>query len=302
MASIPSVAAVVLNYNGKELTLESLESLQAQTYGHCDLVHVDNGSSDGSWEAVAEAYPEAQQIRVEVNQGIAHGINEGFRYALKEGYDYILGLNNDIEAHPEMVAELVRAAETDPSIGVVGPKTYFYGDRNRIWSAGGVLRFREAVTRERGMGELDQGQYDRDEEVDYVNGAAMLCRRSAMEATGLWDPVYYLGVEDADWCARMKAQGFGCLYAHKAKLWHKVSLTLGIYKPGRTLHTGRSTAIFVRKYGGSLGMLSFLLFAFAAIPAAYLRELSRGNQKAAINKAKGFVQGLRVPLPPPPMS
>jgi GT2 family glycosyltransferase len=296
------VAAVVLNYNGKDLTLESLQSLRAQTYARCDLVHVDNGSSDGSWEAVEEAYPEAVQIKVQVNRGIAHGINQGFRHALDKGYDYILGLNNDIVAHPEMVAKLVEAAETDESIGVVGPKTYFHGDPNRIWSAGGILRFREAVTRERGLGELDQGQFDRDQEVDYVNGVAMLCRRRAMEATGLWDPVYYLGVEDADWCVRMKQQGFRCYYAYQAKLWHKVSLTLGIYNPGRTLHTGRSTAIFVRKYGGFFGRLSFFFFATAAIPAAYLRELPKGNQAAAVNKARGYLQGLRIPLPRPPLS
>ena len=99
-------------------------------------------------------------------------------------------MNNDIEVAPDLLRELMAAAEADATIGCVGPKCYYYfGDRNRLWSAGGRLRFREAVTRERGMGELDRGQYDGDGEVDYSNGALMLIRRQAMRATGLWDPV-----------------------------------------------------------------------------------------------------------------
>ena len=107
-----------------------------------------------------------------------------------------------------MLSELVRVAESDPSIGCVGPKTYYWADRQRLWSAGGIIRFSESVTRERGMRELDRGQYDRDREVPYVNGCAMLVRRRAHEETGLWDPLYYVGIEDADWCMRMKRQGY----------------------------------------------------------------------------------------------
>ena len=153
----PRVAAVVLNYNGKDLTLETLASLRRTTYPACELVAVDNASTDGSAEAIAEAFPDVTQVRVEVNQGPAGGMNAGLRYVLEQGFDYALLLNNDIEVDPEMVSELVRVAETDPSIGVVGPKAYYFWDRERIWSAGGILRFKESVTRERGEGELDRG-------------------------------------------------------------------------------------------------------------------------------------------------
>lgn len=298
----PKVTAIVLNYNGRELTLQTLASLQGLDYPELEIVVVDNGSEDGSWEAVREAFPGVHQIRVEVNRGPAHGMNFGLRYALEGDADYVLLLNNDIEVDPSMVTEMVRAAESAPEIGCVGPKAYYYWDRNRIWSAGGIIRFKESVTRERGEGQIDRGQFDREQEVDYVNGCAMLIRRAALETTGLMDPLYYLGVEDADWCMRMKRAGYRCHYTPRARLWHMVSHTLGVYKPGRTFHTGRSSAIFVRRYANRGQWLSFLLFYFSSVPAAFLRELPKGNQRAAMEKLRGVLEGLRAPLTPPPMA
>lgn len=300
--SPPSVVSLVLTYEGRELTLASVESLLAMDYPRHHILVVDNGSTDGTREAVLAAFPRqrVEVVRVEINRGISHGLNTGMRHALAGGYDYLLLLNNDIEAHPAMLREMVKVAEDDPSIGCVGPKTYFFWDRRRLWSAGGVLRFKESVTRERGAGELDRGQWDRDEEVDYINGCAMLARREALEAAGPWDPVYHFSVEDADWCMRLKRAGFTCWFAHRALLWHKVSQTTGGYKASRTFQTGRSTALFVRRYAGPWGWLTFLLFFAAAIPAAFLRELTRGNQGAALAKLRGALAGLRHPLPPPP--
>ena len=295
-AEAPGVVALVLNYNGLEVTLKTLESLSAGDYPALDLVVVDNGSTDGSWEAVEEAFPAVTQIKVPENRGISYGMNFGLKHALATNCAYVLILNNDIEVDPRMVTEMVALAETSESIGAVCPKSFYYWDRERLWSTGGILRFKESVTRERGDGETDRGQYDQDCEVDYANGCAMLVRRRAVEDTGLWDPTYYLGVEDADWCMRMKQKGYSCWYAHKAVLWHMISHSTGVYKPGRTFHTGRSTAIFVRKYAGLWQWLSFLLFIAIGLPLAWLRELPKGNAGAAVSKAKGIAEGMKVPL------
>ncbi len=299
-SEIPKVAVIVLNYNGKDVTLASLASLAQMRYPNFDLIVVDNGSTDGSFVAVAQAFPQVVQLRVEPNQGISNGLNFGLRHALAQDYGYFLVLNNDIEVDPDLLREMVAVAVADPTIGCVGPKAYYFWDRARLWSTGGILRFFESVTRERGDGELDLGQYDRDEEVDYVNGCALLKRREALVKTGLWDPVYFLGIEDADWCVRMKQQGYRCFYAHRARLWHMISQTTGGYRAGRTFHTGRSSAIFVRKYARPWQKLTFALGITLALPLAFLRELRRGNQQAVVAKLRGILSGLQVPLPPPP--
>lgn len=296
----PRVAVLVLNYNGRDVTLQTLGSLRDMVYDAFDLAVVDNGSSDGSWEAIEEAFPEVRQLKVEENRGIANGLNHGVRWALDHGYEYLLIANNDIEVAPDLLSEFVAVAEADPKAGIVGPKAYYYWDRKRIWSAGGILRFRESVTRERGMGKIDDGRYDGTEVVDYVNGCAALIRAPVMREVGPFDPVYIVSVEDADWCVRMKRLGYRCIYHPRAVLWHMVSHTTGGYSAGRTFQTGRSTAIFVRRHANFAQRCSFLLFAAMAFPAAFLRELPRGNQKAAVAKLRGVIEGLRVPLDPVP--
>ena len=150
------------------------------------------------------------------------------------------------------------------------------------------------------MGEMDRGQYDRTEEVEYINGCAVLMPRGVVEAVGGWDPNYRLALEDTDWCLRMKTLGYHCMYAHKAILWHRVSHTVGGYVAGRTYQSGRSTAILVRRHGGLWQWLTFVAFMSAALPMAFVRELIKGNQAAVTAKLRGVVDGLRATLSEPP--
>ena len=218
---------MVVNYNGRDVTLQALASLSRMDYPAYDLVVLDNASTDDSVAAVESSYPGVRQVRVEENRGSASGYHAGFRWAFAHGYDYVLLLNNDIEVEPNLLSELVAAAESDDRVGCVGPKCLFHGERQRIWSAGGILRFRHSITRERGYGEIDRGQFEQDAEVDYVNGCAILIRRAAAQAVGGWDPIFRICVDDADFCTRIKQRGFRCLYAHRAVLYHMVAYTTG---------------------------------------------------------------------------
>lgn len=297
----PSVAAIVLNFNGREVTLQALASLTALGYEPLEIVVVDNGSTDGSFEAVAAAFPEVTQLRTEVNLGPAGGANLGVRHALDRGHDYLLILNNDIEVAPDLVTEMVRVAESGPAIGIVGPKAFFYWDRDRIWTAGGRITFREAVTKERGTGELDRGQYDRDEETGYVNGCAQLVKRAVFEEVGLWDPIYRLSFEDADFCLRARRAGWRSWYAHRARLWHMVSVSTGPYRAPKTYQTARSTAIFVRRYAGPWQWVTAVAMILLSLPAALVREALRGNASAVAAKARGFFDGFfRTEIGEPP--
>jgi len=300
-SAAPSVACVVLSYNGRDVTLEALGSLTAMEYPAFEVVVVDNGSTDGTDEAVAEAFPGVTRLRTEDNLGPAGGANLGIAYALERGFDYVLVLNNDIEVARDLLTEMVRLAESSPAIGIVGPKSYFYWDRERIWAAGGSLTFREAVTRERGSGALDRGQFDRDDEIGYVNGCAQLVKRRVFEQVGLWDPIFHLSFEDADFCMRARAAGWQSWYAHRARLWHMVSASVGGYRAPKTYHSARSTAIFVRRHAGPWQWLRAVAMILLSLPVALVRELPRGNAAAVLAKVRGFRDGFfRVELTDPP--
>ena len=196
----PRVAAIVVNYDGREVTLDAVRSLRAMRYPAWELVVLDNASRDGSVAALAAAFPDLRQLRLATNRGSSSGYAAAMEWAFGKGYDYVLLLNNDIEVDPEMLAELVRVAASNPRIGAVGPKCYFHGEPTRLWSAGGVLRFRESITRERGYGELDRGQYDADGDIGYVlnpvlvevSGEPQAIGEGCLSVPGLWhDAVRY---------------------------------------------------------------------------------------------------------------
>ena len=148
---------------------------------------------------------------------------------------------------------------------------------------------------------LDGPQWSRPADVTYLTTCCLLVSRRALAEVGLFDATYFINVDDADWCRRALDQGFSLRYVPESRIWHKVAAsTAGSYTPVKTFHTGRSNALYVRRHGGALGLASFLAANLVTLPAAFLRELPRGNGKAALAKARGVLCGLTDPLPAPP--
>jgi GT2 family glycosyltransferase len=217
----PSVGVMTLNWNGKDDTIECVESLQGLTYPNYEIIVIDNGSTDGSVSAFRERFPGITIIENGRNLGYAEGFNAGMQYAAEKGFDYFLILNNDTVIDPNALHELVKVAETDSSIGFVSGKVYLYDEPNRLQIAGRlnhpILLVGDAV----GSGELDHGQYDEMREYDFLDDIYWLVRREAFEKTGGYDPNFFLYYEEADWCVRARKAGYGLVYAPRAKLWHK---------------------------------------------------------------------------------
>ena len=92
----PSVAMLILNYNGRDVTLQTLESVLCMDYDNVRVYVIDNGCTDDSVTAIEERFPEVRQLHVRPNQGISWGLNHGIQHALEAGYDYLLLCNNDI--------------------------------------------------------------------------------------------------------------------------------------------------------------------------------------------------------------
>jgi len=142
----PRVSAVVLNWNGAEDTTECLKSLRKQTYPEFDIVVVDNASSGDDMRSLKQRFGDfIQTVQNETNRGVSEGLNAEIRHALSTSSPgYVAIMNNDLVLDPGCLSELVRGAEADERIGIVGPKIFF-SERRRgkdvIWSAGGRMRW-----------------------------------------------------------------------------------------------------------------------------------------------------------------
>jgi GT2 family glycosyltransferase len=210
-----------VNWNGRADTLECLESLSGLDYPNCRIVVSDNASSDQSVEAVRREYPSATILANTENLGFAGGNNVGIRYALQQGADYVWLLNNDTIVERNALSTLVQVAESDPAIGILWGKIYYYSDRDVLSFAGATIAWDKGRSPHIGRGESDRGQYDTVHDVDRVSGCSMLVRKDVCERVGLLDDDFFLYAEDVDWCVRARTAGYRCVYVPASMVFHK---------------------------------------------------------------------------------
>ncbi len=258
--SHPKTAIIIVNWNRKDDTLECLASLQRILYPNSRIILVDNGSTDGSADAVAERFPDVHLIRSQTNLRFAGGNNLGLREVLRADDDYALLLNNDTIVAPDFLDRLVEAAEEDEHIGMAGPKILYYDRREVIWFAGGVIRPAWGYVRHFGLRCVDDGRFDRRREVSFLTGCCLLIRRRVLEDIGLLDEGFYLYSEDADYCLRARKAGYRLIYQPEARVYHKVSRSAGgAYSPAKWLRRYQSLLRLVLKHGSPVTLPLFIL-------------------------------------------
>ena len=246
--SPPEVCIVVLNWNGREDTLACLESVHRIAYPNTHVILADNGSTDGALAAVAERFPSVQLIDNGSNLGFAAGNNSAIAAALDGGAEFIFLLNNDTIVDTGIVSAFVQAAHDIPGGGIFGGKIYLHSDPKRLWYAGGYWDPRTLSFGEHGAGQVDDGQFDKLTETEWVIGCAMFIRASVFRRVGLLEPKFFLNNEELDFCSRAQRAGFTCVFVPAAVLWHKVSASFGGEdSPLKEYFSGRNRMLWARR-------------------------------------------------------
>jgi GT2 family glycosyltransferase len=210
------VSVVIVAHNSLMWLEKCLPTITAQGYQPLEIIIVDNGSSDGTDEWIANCYPKVRYIPLETLQPFAAAVNAGVSGARGE---YYFLLNPDTYLENDAVTELVQVAREHPDCGGVGAKLlHWWTPRflNGLGNHVGAFSWGS----DNGLGHLDLGQFDRWEEIPSACFAAALIPRQAWEEIGALDegfPMYY---EDSEWSYRARLMGKKVYAAPRSIVYH----------------------------------------------------------------------------------
>lgn len=224
-----TVSVIIVNWNGKHLLAECLDSLQAQTRPADEIFVVDNGSSDGSQVLIREQYPEVILIELGVNNGFSSANNVALERARG---DYIALLNNDLLIDPEWMEHMVVALDTNPSLGSCACKMILYDRRDTI-DAAGINGLKSGIGANRGIYQKDGDAFRCPQLVFGACAGAALYRTAMLHDIGFFDEDLYIYYEDVDLSFRAQLAGYNCLYVPEAVVYH---------------HHGASSSALGKKY------------------------------------------------------
>jgi GT2 family glycosyltransferase len=288
-AVLPRVSALVLNWCSREDTAACIGSLLDSEYPALDVTLIDNGSPDGSGEAVHAMFPQVHYLQTRANLGYTGGNNRGIERVLQSGCDYVLVLNNDTLVERDAVRRLVEAAAADPRIGAVGPKILYADDPRVVWFAGGDL----VPTRAMGY-HRDEGRLDTDlpgtglERVSFLTGCCLLVPAAVLRQVGGFEEDFFAYVEDVDFCLRLTRAGYSLVYQPSARIHHRVPRLSTRPTPFQIEHGTRNRRRFARRRLAWLDRVRFALFFYPSRLVHLVGYVARGD----LARARALMRGL----------
>jgi N-acetylglucosaminyl-diphospho-decaprenol L-rhamnosyltransferase len=259
-AAVADVDVVVVGYHSRDLVLRCLDSLRGAAPGlDVTVTVVDNGSRDGTVEAVAARGDGTRCVDTGANTGFSRANNRGI--AMGSGR-YVLVLNPDTIVRPGTLTALVEFADAHPAAGVVAPRlvnadgTAQNTARTFPTPAAAVFGRRSPLSRwfpdnrwSRAFLVESRHVVDEPFEVDWVSGAAMLVPRSVVDSVGAFDEDFFLFWEDADWCRRIVSSGHSVWCVPSAVVVHDEGGTRGHrWRPRSVVRFHRGAYLYWRKH------------------------------------------------------
>ena len=239
----PEISVIIVNLNGEKYLGDCLQSLAVQTFRDFEVVIVDNGSTDGSLTLVKNKFSWVRVIPLSKNTGFAKGNNTGFEASSAK---YVATLNNDTIPDREWLKALYDAAELDNAIGMVASKI-FLGKEGKELDSAGMLIYPDGMSRQRGHGQTDGGQFNKIEDVLFPSACAALYRREMLDLIGFFDEDFFSYCEDADLGLRARLAGWKANFAPGALVRHLYSQTGGIYSEFKAFHVERNHVMVLLK-------------------------------------------------------
>lgn len=219
----PSVAIVILNWNGKKFLQQFLPSVLNSTYPNKRVIVADNASNDDSIQFLEDQFPHVELLINSTNNGYAGGYN----WALKQiEADYFVLLNSDVEVERNWLEPMLALLEADDSIAACQPKLLAYHEKDNFEYAGACGGWLDSLgypfTRGRVFDtiEKDYGQYDDAVPCFWASGAALFIRSRAFNEIGGFYTYYFAHQEEIDLCWRLQRKGYRIFVQPASKVYH----------------------------------------------------------------------------------
>jgi GT2 family glycosyltransferase len=288
---MPEVAVVVVNYNGKPWLADCLAALQRQSFGDFIAVVVDNGSSDGSEEAVAQLRdPRFRLLRAGRNLGFAAGSNLGASEV--PGAPFVALLNPDAFPAPDWLARLRDAARAHPEAAAFGCHLVDAQDAARCDGTGDEYHISGRAWRRDHGAPAELAAQRPEAPVFAACAAAALYRRDAWDAAGGLDEDFFCYMEDVDLAFRLRLAGWECLHVPQAVCRHVGSATTGRRSDFSVYHGQRNLVwVFVKNMPAPLFWLLLPLHLLMNVGALLLFVL-RGQPAVAARAKRDAVARL----------
>jgi GT2 family glycosyltransferase len=245
-ATLPRLAIVIVNWNGRDDTLECLASLADDPYVSRRIFVVDNGSTDDSTDQIAARYPDARLLCTGANLGFTGGNRVGIAAALADGADYLLLLNNDTTVEPGLSSLLVTAAESEPGVGIWSPMVFHFDQRQVPWFSGSRMDLKRgvAVHDNNDLPDPSAGPIS----VPWVSGCAMFLSTDLVRQLGGFDDRFFLNWEDVDLSLRAASAGVGLRLLPAARVYHKVGRSFERASTDGLYYSVRNNLLLLRKH------------------------------------------------------
>ena len=213
----PLISIVILNYNAGDLLIDCIDSIQNSNYKNFEIILVDNVSKDNSHKKCKEKFPDIKLIENSENLGYCEGNNVGIREAKGQ---FVVILNPDTIVEPSWLSELLLAYRKNGE-GIYQPKFLASTDHSMLLSTGNMIQI-FGFGYSRSKGDLDKGQYQKFERINFASGTCIFTSKKIIEKIGLFEPFLFAFHDDLELCWRGALMGINSFYVPSALVYHPI--------------------------------------------------------------------------------
>ncbi len=290
-----SVLVAILNWNSGSTIHESVRVLLSVPHEFLRVLIVDNGSTDGSTEALTKEFPAIHCLRNGVNMGVAGGFNQALAYAEQSGDGYIVLLNSDATITAGGIAQLVEVMVSDPLIAACTPRIMDASRPGQVWFDGGVRSY-TGLPVHKGLGHKPSLAFTPHDEY-CMTGCIVLLRVPSVIGIGGFDNALFAYGEDTDASFRLIRQGYRLVHVPAVCANHhpSASLRANAGKWLRDYYTCRNSLLLWKKYRKDTALhlpLCAVLWKYVVVPVLYFIMSLQGRRVAwTVRGVYDFVQG-----------